>query len=54
MSKPTLFVKSVETWEVKNPQTDPKVTSDKVQTVKIVVRSRTGQFHGATNFRTKR
>jgi hypothetical protein len=53
MHKPTIFVKSVETWTVKNPQTDPKVTSDKVQKVKIVVRARNGQFHGATNFKTK-
>lgn len=53
MRKPTTFVKSVETWTVKNPNTDPKVTSDKVQTVKIVVRDRGGRFHGATNFKTK-
>lgn len=53
MHKPTLFVKSVETWTVKNPGTDPKVTSDRVQKVKIAVRDRKGRFHGATNFKSK-
>lgn len=53
MQKPTLFVKSVEVWQVANPRTDPKVTSDRVQVTKIAVRDRRGRFHGATNFKTR-
>lgn len=53
MHKPTVFIKSVEVWNVKNPKTDAKVTSDKVQVLRIAVRDRRGRFHGATNFKTK-
>lgn len=57
MAKP-MFEKRVETWNVKNPRTDAKVTTDTVSIVKIAVRVRrglpgAGQFHGTTNFRQR-
>lgn len=48
-----MFSWDLETWEVKNRGQDPKVTSDRVQVIKPVIRNEKGQFHGATNFRRR-
>lgn len=59
MQKPTMYVKSVESWEVKRkPDTDPRVPGDRVSKTVVAVRVRkglpgAGQFHGATNFKTR-
>ena len=47
---------SIETWEVRNTGTDPRVPVDEypmVQTMRMVVRDERGRFHGATNFRPR-